>query len=746
MLLSLQNTAKSQKLEIQNFEHITIVTDRDLYLSGESIWVSALYSIPADTSLILSKVLYIELFGNDNQLITSQKINLEKGIISAKVIIPEHAQSGYYILRAYTRYQENFPTWEMASVIITVVNPAHPIPSASLPPIEEQITASTLLNGNIAYRIDEPILHEVKFVALYINESRVDIEGKYYANGLGWYNYKPKPTDQVNLLIHLKSGDSLRSHNLQLNPLPFELNTRSKSDGLELDFRNISFPNKELQICLTNLSDHQSIIKKLNIVDGKGVIQFPVGKIGSGLISISIKDNEGNRLFNTLCNVDNKVNPINKITTDSLIGPNEQITVDLSGLNSDDYPIVVSMTMQGTSTNDTISLPNYLIDNPLYIDGFLTKNLQFDNFLADQITIALALAHNKLFPLFNRTYSYPNFIVPELVGLTLQGKIINPVNNKPKEDELIYCSLLGDHPQFHATRSLADGSFILPLDFLKNEKDIYLVTNTFEEHNTEIQVNNGFCSEPPIWFSSPFSMDSSYKELLTQMYMNYQVNKMYNINRQQIKEYVIPYRPIFGDNLMVIKLADYVQMATTPEVFNELVPYVRARQKDGHYKLIVFDDQVNIRYDNPLLLVNQIPYYDIDKLMEFQPTEIEKIEVSNHIYVYGNNEFNGIIMVTTNTGNFADLHLSQGGVFVEYETLEPEIQFKQFSLLDNTSESPDFANTVFLKSINNKNSNNNLNIDTPSSIADYELMIFSLKTTKIIGRQQIKINKDLYDN
>lgn len=747
LLLSLQNKAISQKLEIQNFERVTIVTDRDLYLSGEPIWVNALYSIPSDTSLMLSKVLYIELFNNDNHLITSQKIVVGKGIISAKLTIPEHAQSGYYILRAYTRYQENFPTWEMASAILTIVNPAHPIPPTVLIPKEEQITASSMLDGNIAFRIDEPIIQEVKSVDLYINEKPVNIEGKYYANGLGRFNYNPKPTDKLNLMIHLKSGDTLRSRDLPINSHPFDLTIKHESDGLELNFRDVSFQDKDLQISLENISDHQSTTKQLNIINGRGVIRFPFSKIGRGLILITINSNNGNPVYNTFCNVAQNIEPVKSITTDSLFISNEQISIDLSNVNSTDYPIVVSMTMQGTHSSETNLLPNYLIDNPLYIDEFLTNNLQSENDITDQITIALALAHKKLFPLFNEAYSNPDFIVPEIVGLTLQGKLINSSNNEPRKDELIYCSLLGTEPQFHATRSSEDGNFVFPLNFLINKKDIYLVTSPTEENNTEIQVNNGFCSEPPIWFSSPFRMDSSYKELITQMYINYQVNKMFNVNRQQIKEYTIPFRPIFGDNLTVIKLADYVQMSTTPEVFNELVPFVRARQKDGHYKLIVLDDQLNIRYDNPLLLVNQVPYYNIDKLMELQPTEIERIDVSNHVYIYGNNEFNGIIMVTTNTGNFADLPLSQGGVFVEYETLEPEIQFKQFSLLADTLDNPDFANTVYLKSLNNKIVHNNLIINAPAGIADYELMLYSLnKVTKIIGMKQIRVRKGLRDN
>ena len=74
LTLILHTVAISQKSNIQNIEQIILTTDRTLYISGEPIWYSATYSIQDNTSLILSKVLYVELFDNENQLISSQKI------------------------------------------------------------------------------------------------------------------------------------------------------------------------------------------------------------------------------------------------------------------------------------------------------------------------------------------------------------------------------------------------------------------------------------------------------------------------------------------------------------------------------------------------------------------------------------------------------------------------------------------------------------------------------------------------
>lgn len=747
ILILLQVEVFSQSQKFQNIERITITTDRILYLSGESIWFSASYSIPQDTSLILSKVLYVELFDDGGQVVESQKIGIDKGLAIGQLLIPVHANTGHYILRAYTRYQENFPSWQMTSVILSVVNPFHPLPAFSLPSVEEQVTIANMPNGNTAFRILEPLLKEVESVELYVNQLPVQAKLSYFSNGLGKFNWKITQNDQLNLLIVLKSGDTIRSSTFLPKNFPIEIISTCQSDELELSLFQPTLHDEELQVSLLNLWGHQSITKKIVLADGNAVIRFPLNKTGRGLFLVTIKDIKGDSIFQTYCHISQKKVLRKALISDSQVIAGEPISIDLSGINSNDYPLAISFVMRGTNSDNSGILPKYLIDNPLYIDGCSINSLLPDDDMADQIAIALALAREKLLDMFNEYQIYDDIVVPEINGLTLQGKLVNTDNSKPLEDELVYCSVLGNNSQFHVVRSSVDGSFVIPLNILNNAHDIYVVTKTSGKNSPKIKLNSGFCPAPPIWFPSPFIPDTSYGELITQMYMNYQINNIFNINRRQILDNKISNRPIFGNNLNQIVLDDYIQMSSTPEIFNELVPNVRVREKDGHYNMVVLDDQLNIKYDNPLILIDKVPYYNIDKLMEIQPTEIDKIEVSNHAYVYGNNLFNGVILITTNSDNFAGLPLSEGGVFVEYETLESDKQFIQFSSLVDTLEKPDFANTVYWESINYDKNLKYILIIAPANLADYELQLVSLKgEVKIIQRESVKVRKSTINN
>ncbi len=733
--------AVSQKTDNQNIEHITLATDRNLYISGEPIWYSVSYSISDDANLILSKVLYVELFKN-NQVVASQKVGIENNIITGRITIPEHVPTGYYILRAYTRYQENFPAWQFTTVVISVVNPTSPLPQVPLPDKKDQINIALMADGNIAFRIKNPITQKVKSVELLVNNKLVPELPSYYSVGIGSFNHNVKPNDNLSLKIMLKSGDSILSDPYTVNSSEIEIVINCEPEELEITLKMNSVGDQQLEISILNLKSKNTVSNKVTLKDYSAFAKIPIKNIGRGILLISIKDSEGDNIAQSVCFVAPESKNQISVMPESNVLPGDAVSVDLTEIDKSDYPLVVSMVMKNTYAGDQETLLNYLIDNPLYLTDFLSINQLISKSTIDQARISVAINKESLLDLLNDKSNIENFIVPEISGLTLQGKLITPSDNNPVQDKLVYSSILGNEPQFHASSSSADGSFLIPINFCYNQQDIYLATNNTDKEEIEIRIDNGFCPTPPPWNTSYFIPDTSSRELITSMYLNYQVNNTFNVERVQTKNIPVFNRPIFGDNLTQIKLSDYIQLSTTPEVFNELVPNVRVRKKDDHFEFVVFDDFINIKYDNPLVLVDNIPYSNLDKLMELQPTEIEQIDVSSHEYVYGNNLLKGIIKITTSTGNFAGLPLPKDGVFVELETLKPEVSFTTFSSLNNTTEKPNFTNTCFWDAISYETKIKQIDIIVPSNIADYELYVISLANqSKIISRKRIRVSK-----
>ena len=90
-------------------EKVYLHTDKDFYVAGEDIWFKAYlmvgpYHIP-DT---LSSVLYVELIHNDGTIIDRRNIHMLEGLGFGDFDLPFTIIPGEYILKAYTRYMQNY--------------------------------------------------------------------------------------------------------------------------------------------------------------------------------------------------------------------------------------------------------------------------------------------------------------------------------------------------------------------------------------------------------------------------------------------------------------------------------------------------------------------------------------------------------------------------------------------------------------------------------------------------------------
>lgn len=192
-------------------EEISLQTDRSLYLSGESVWFHVFYSLPSDSGFLLSKVLYIELFNHDLEVISSQKLAISDNLITGKITIPEKAKTGYYLIRAYTKYDQNFPVWEMETKVLSVINPTHPLSAFPFQNLDDQVNLKSQEKYPVVFYIKSPLANEIKHINLITDKSTDSCEITYYQNGLGEINYLPQAGETLHLQLTLNSGETIQS-------------------------------------------------------------------------------------------------------------------------------------------------------------------------------------------------------------------------------------------------------------------------------------------------------------------------------------------------------------------------------------------------------------------------------------------------------------------------------------------------------------------------------------------------------
>ncbi len=122
------------------FEKIFISTDRDSYVAGEDLWLSAYCFNIADSLRFtdLSSIAYLELH-NSSAMVLSAKIALINGRGCGNLTLPPNMPTGNYRLVAYTKQMLNYSTPLIFEKVISVYN----------------VLAKERVEGNVVYKLDD---------------------------------------------------------------------------------------------------------------------------------------------------------------------------------------------------------------------------------------------------------------------------------------------------------------------------------------------------------------------------------------------------------------------------------------------------------------------------------------------------------------------------------------------------------------------------------------------------------------
>ena len=188
-------------------EKIHLHTDRDVYVSGEKIWFKV-YVADALTHLMPteSRYVYVELISPVDTLMQRVMVRPVDGMFYGHLPLTDYVPTGYYTLRAYTRYMENLGDDYFFKKNIRIENVYSPAnqerTTATKGMLKDDYAVSFFPEGGNS---PEGVLSKVAFKVMNINGypdiisgSLIDENGEeitsvatYYA-GMGVFEYKPE--------------------------------------------------------------------------------------------------------------------------------------------------------------------------------------------------------------------------------------------------------------------------------------------------------------------------------------------------------------------------------------------------------------------------------------------------------------------------------------------------------------------------------------------------------------------------
>ena len=146
-------------------------------------------------------------------------------------------------------------------------------------------------------------------------------------------------------------------------------------------------------------------------------------------------------------------------------------------------------------------------------------------------------------------------------------------------------------------------------------------------------------------------------------------------------------------------LDDYTRFTTMEEVLREYVNPINVARPGGKFHLYVIDDPRRVLFkEDPLVLLDGVPVFDMDQIMAYDPLKIRKLEVVSRKYYYGPMVNPGIASFTTYKGNLEDFHLDPRAIILDYEGMQLQREFYSpiyESETQQKSRTPDFRNLLY---------------------------------------------------
>ena len=102
-------------------EKIYVQTDKDRYITGQSVWFgiyAMIYGAPSD----LSKIVYVQLLNPEGNIVMQKKMPVVKGLADGDLTLPDSLRTNVYQLRCFTAWMLNFDEYFIFHKAIYIQN------------------------------------------------------------------------------------------------------------------------------------------------------------------------------------------------------------------------------------------------------------------------------------------------------------------------------------------------------------------------------------------------------------------------------------------------------------------------------------------------------------------------------------------------------------------------------------------------------------------------------------------------
>lgn len=642
-------------------EKVLLDLDKPFYFAGEDIRFAAyIMDGASNTPTGLSKVVNVELLDINNNPVARNKYAIKNSTGSGIIPLPASLPSGNYLIRAYTRCMRNMPPELYYYQQITIVNYSiadkHGIseePDKLI--VNFRPEGGSLVEGmknQLFVHLTDTYHHPIEGKWI-LEDDKGDSLTTFFTNQSGLGSLKIKPA--VNRTYHISYGDStyhLPRAKKKAVGLHIKTVTKSKLDA-EL-YCQPEYHNNELFYVLLHAGGHLLFRGTTKIEGGKSSISIPITKSRRGIAQLCIIDSDNKLLADQPVRL-----PVSR-------QPRFQIRLPQTDLFPRDFINLLVKTDPGALINASV----YPADLPAGEEFRAEEHIYYKSEIGplaykSELEIALGIKQalrSEWKYIWNWNFRYP--YLPELRGQTISGKIKGSDKISPNGSPF-YLAHLGRSSDIRQIAVLENGEFYVAPGYVDDSRQLIFISEydnefqvTLKPSFSEVFANYAAARYHPVKGWMPVIKREMIYKQLREIYTRKPANP-----ENQTKKF-------YGKPDEVIQFSEYIKLPVMEEFFRELSRFTIFTKKNNQLKLNVLGKKTNrIIGPDPVYLVDGIPVFSTQTILDIDPEQVQAIKVLAGKYVYGNMIMDGIIDIETKNGDASVLELSENVATYRYNPL-----------------------------------------------------------------------------
>lgn len=679
-------------------EKLYLHLDRPAYSSGELLWFKV-YAVDATFSrpLMLSSVAYVEVLDGSNRPVLQGTVKLQNATGQGSFNLPAGLASGAYTVRAYTSWMKNFAPEAYFHTPITIFNTSRisgtPIEHVDSTAVEAHFfpEGGYLVQGlssKVGFKITDH--HGRGIVAsgqVFAPTGEVVATFSTIRMGMGSFLLTPK-TVQGEYVAVLKVG----TRQVVRQPLPrvqangyvLHLAEQPNTNHLILTIKSTTAAPETIFL-LAHSQQQVAAATQAVLLNGHAIFIIDKRQLRPGVSHFTLFNNHQQPLAERLFFI--PPGPSLAITAQADkagYSLREKVRVQFA-TTAVQAPLATTLSMavyrlDSLNTTSAVAIDHYLnltsdlrgeVENPGY---YFNATGPIAAEAADNLMLTQGWSRFQWSDVL--TPEQRSFVfLPEPHGPVIRGQLTQ--KGRPQPGVLAYLSVPSRITRLNNSLSNTDGLIQFEMNEFFGAQEVIVQTDARQDSTSRVQLFSPFSTRfapallPPFGLRSNFRVDYALRHLQTQ------VERAYTARfRSRFVVMAQDSVPFFGKPDETYLLDKYTRFKVMEEVLREYVPGVVVRiRKDGFHFQVV--DKVNktVLSENPMVLLDGVPVFNLNRIMAINPLKIQKLDVVDSRYLHGLAICDGIVSFTTYKGDLEGFSLDPRVLVQRYEGVQRQREF-----------------------------------------------------------------------